>query len=311
MPQDGRISLRVAGRPVDVRVSTLPSGHGERVVLRLLDKSAGRLDLEQLGMRAESRDELEQLLQRPHGIFLVTGPTGSGKTTTLYAALDYLNSRQRNIMTVEDPIEYYLDGISQTQVNTRVDMSFARGLRAILRQDPDVVMVGEIRDLETAEIAVQASLTGHLVLSTLHTNSAVGALTRLRDMGVEAFLLSSSLIGVLAQRLVRRLCAECKTPLPVGDAEQALLGAEIKPTVLYQAHGCEACGQSGYRGRIGVFELVPIDQRLQSLIHDQAAEHELERHARTLSPSLRADCRQRVLQGETSLEEFIRITREA
>ncbi|MCB1719342.1 MAG: Flp pilus assembly complex ATPase component TadA, partial [Candidatus Competibacteraceae bacterium] len=173
LPQDGRISLRVAGRPVDVRVSTLPSGHGERVVLRLLDKSAGRLDLEQLGMRAESRDELEQLLQRPHGIFLVTGPTGSGKTTTLYAALDYLNSRQRNIMTVEDPIEYYLDGISQTQVNTRVDMSFARGLRAILRQDPDVVMVGEIRDLETAEIAVQASLTGHLVLSTLHTNSAV------------------------------------------------------------------------------------------------------------------------------------------
>ena len=315
LPQDGRISLRVAGRPVDVRVSTLPAGHGERVVLRLLDKSAGRLDLEQLGMHGRDRQSLEQLLQRPHGIFLVTGPTGSGKTTTLYAALDYLNSRQRNIMTVEDPIEYYLDGISQTQVNPRVDMSFARGLRAILRQDPDVVMVGEIRDLETAEIAVQGSLTGHLVLSTLHTNSAVGALTRLRDMGVEAFLLSSSLIGVLAQRLVRRLCPQCKTPAPVGPAEHELLGVPgdepVKPAMLYQARGCEACVHSGYRGRVGVFELVPIDQRLQTLIHDQAPEHELETQARTHSPSLRADCRQRVLQGETSLEEFIRITREA
>jgi general secretion pathway protein E len=311
LPQDGRISLRVAGRPVDVRVSTLPAGHGERVVLRLLDKSAGRLDMVQLGMRAPDRKILQSLLQRPHGILLVTGPTGSGKTTTLYAALDYLNSRQHNIMTVEDPIEYYLDGISQTQVNNRVDMSFARGLRAILRQDPDVVMVGEIRDLETAEIAVQASLTGHLVLSTLHTNSAVGALTRMRDMGVEAFLLASSLIGVLAQRLVRRLCSHCKAPVPVGDAERALLGEELTAAVLYQARGCEQCGQSGYRGRIGVFELIPIDTALQSLIHDQAAEQVLERQARAHSPGLRADCRDRVLQGDTSLEEFVRITREA
>ena len=311
LPQDGRISLRVAGRPVDVRVSTLPAGHGERVVLRLLDKSAGRLDLEQLGMREPDRRAMQQLLQRPHGIFLVTGPTGSGKTTTLYAALDFLNSRQRNIMTVEDPIEYYLDGISQTQVNTRVDMSFARGLRAILRQDPDVVMVGEIRDLETAEIAVQASLTGHLVLSTLHTNSAVGALTRLRDMGVESFLLSSSLIGVLAQRLVRRLCPQCKAPASVGPAEHELLGADTRPAMLYQSRGCESCSHSGYQGRVGVFELVPVDSHLQTLIHDQAPEHELERHARALSPSLRADCRQRVLQGDTSLEEFIRITRDS
>ncbi|HHH44867.1 MAG TPA: type II secretion system protein GspE, partial [Gammaproteobacteria bacterium] len=193
LPQDGRISLRVAGRAVDVRVSTLPSGHGERVVLRLLDKQAGRLDLEHLGMAAETRDRIDELIRKPHGIVLVTGPTGSGKTTTLYAALERLNNKRRNIMTVEDPIEYYLDGIGQTQVNTKVEMSFARGLRAILRQDPDVVMVGEIRDLETAEIAVQASLTGHLVFSTLHTNSAVGAVTRLRDMGVEPFLLSSSL----------------------------------------------------------------------------------------------------------------------
>ncbi|MDX1656939.1 MAG: ATPase, T2SS/T4P/T4SS family, partial [Candidatus Competibacteraceae bacterium] len=204
LPQDGRISLRVAGRPVDVRVSTIPAGHGERVVLRLLDKREGRLDLQHLGMISQGETLLDKLLHRPHGILLVTGPTGSGKTTTLYAGLTRLNDHKRNIMTVEDPIEYYLDGVSQTQVNTKVDMSFARGLRAILRQDPDVVMVGEIRDLETAEIAVQASLTGHLVLSTLHTNSAVGAITRLRDMGVEPFLLSSSLIGVLAQRLVRR-----------------------------------------------------------------------------------------------------------
>ncbi|MCC6303048.1 MAG: Flp pilus assembly complex ATPase component TadA, partial [Gammaproteobacteria bacterium] len=210
LPQDGRISLRIAGRAVDVRVSTLPCGHGERVVMRLLDKQAGRLDLEHLGMASEGLARVEHIIRRPHGIILVTGPTGSGKTTTLYAALDRINDRTRNIMTVEDPIEYYIDGISQTQVQTKVDMTFARGLRAILRQDPDIVMVGEIRDLETAEIAVQASLTGHLVLSTLHTNSAIGAVMRLRDMGVEPFLLSSSLLGVLAQRLVRKLCSQCR-----------------------------------------------------------------------------------------------------
>jgi len=203
LPQDGRISLRVAGRAVDVRVSTIPAGHGERVVLRLLDKQAGRLDLTALGMPSGTEALIDSMIHRPHGIVLVTGPTGSGKTTTLYAALERINDNTRNIMTVEDPIEYYIDGIGQTQVNVKVEMTFARGLRAILRQDPDVVMVGEIRDLETAQIAVQASLTGHLVLSTLHTNTAVGAVTRLRDMGIEPFLLSSSLLGVLAQRLVR------------------------------------------------------------------------------------------------------------
>ncbi|MCL4111468.1 UNVERIFIED_CONTAM: hypothetical protein GTU68_002252 [Idotea baltica] len=211
VPQDGRISLRVAGRGVDVRVSTLPSGHNERIVMRLLDKSAGRLNLEHLGMDSNTHNRLKNLIKKPHGIILVTGPTGSGKTTTLYAALTHLNESSRNIMTVEDPIEYYIDGIGQTQVNNKVEMTFARGLRAILRQDPDVVMIGEIRDLETAEIAVQASLTGHLVFSTLHTNTAVGAVTRLRDMGVEPFLLSSSLIGVIAQRLVRLLCNDCKS----------------------------------------------------------------------------------------------------
>ena len=213
LPQDGRISLRIAGRAVDVRVSTMPSGHGERVVMRLLDKNAGRLDLGELGMEPRDRESVDQLIHRPHGIILVTGPTGSGKTTSLYAALQRINDDTRNIMTVEDPIEYYIDGIGQSQVNTKVEMTFARGLRAILRQDPDVVMVGEIRDLETAEIAVQASLTGHLVLSTLHTNTAVGAVTRLRDMGVEPFLLSSSLIGVVAQRLVRVLDPETKESL--------------------------------------------------------------------------------------------------
>ncbi|MEE4378688.1 MAG: type II secretion system ATPase GspE [Candidatus Competibacteraceae bacterium] len=311
LPQDGRISLRVAGRPVDVRVSTLPAGHGERVVLRLLDKREGRLDLQQLGMEATSETLLDQLIHRPHGILLVTGPTGSGKTTTLYGALSRLNDRKRNIMTVEDPIEYYLDGISQTQVNTKVEMSFARGLRAILRQDPDIVMVGEIRDLETAEIAVQASLTGHLVLSTLHTNSAVGAITRLRDMGVEPFLLSSSLIGVLAQRLVRNLCPHCKRSYTATAAENALLGIESEAATILQAPvGCEHCNQSGYRGRTGIFELVTVNSSLQTMIHEGAGEQAMERYARTHTPSIRDDGRRRVLAGDTALEELLRVTRE-
>lgn len=311
LPQDGRISLRIAGRPVDVRVSTIPTGHGERVVLRLLDKGEGRLDLEQLGMDEDRRNEIDHLIHRPHGILLVTGPTGSGKTTTLYAALTRLNDAERNMMTVEDPIEYYLDGISQTQVNSKVDMSFARGLRAILRQDPDVVMVGEIRDLETVQIAIQASLTGHLVLSTLHTNSAVGAITRLRDMGVEPFLLSSSLMGVLAQRLVRRLCPNCREPYAASevDCEELALPAEDPPTI-YRARGCSECNHLGYRGRYGVFELVLVDEPMRSMIHDGAGEQELERHARSRTPSILDDGRRRVLAGQTTLEEMLRVLRE-
>ena len=223
LPQDGRISLRLGSRAVDVRVSTLPSQHGERAVLRLLDKNNLLLTLDKLGLSACDYEKLQHLIKQPHGILLVTGPTGSGKSTTLYAVLSALNSQERNILTVEDPIEYELEGIGQTQVNSRLDMTFARGLRAILRQDPDIVMVGEIRDGETAQIAVQASLTGHLVMSTLHTNSATGAVTRLRDMGIESFLLSSSLIGVLAQRLVRRLCPECRQPQAAGPHQRALL----------------------------------------------------------------------------------------
>ncbi|NLO78731.1 MAG: type II secretion system ATPase GspE [Xanthomonadaceae bacterium] len=311
LPQDGRISLRIAGRAVDVRVSTLPSGHGERVVMRLLDKQAGRLDLEQLGMPAQLRQYVDELIHRPHGIILVTGPTGSGKTTTLYAALSRLNNATRSILTVEDPIEYYIDGIGQTQVNPKVDMSFARGLRAILRQDPDVVMVGEIRDLETAEIAVQASLTGHLVLSTLHTNTAVGAVTRLRDMGVEPFLLSSSLIGVLAQRLVRLLCPHCKQPQQASPSDCRLLGVDpAEPPVIYGPRGCERCRQTGYIGRGGIFELVLVDERMRAMIHDGASEQALEAQARLKTPSLRQDGMQRVLAGQTSLEEVLRVSSE-
>ncbi|HNN29242.1 MAG TPA: ATPase, T2SS/T4P/T4SS family, partial [Agitococcus sp.] len=247
----------------------------------------------------------------PHGIILVTGPTGSGKTTTLYASLTELNDNSRNILTVEDPIEYQLEGIGQTQVNTKVDMTFARGLRAMLRQDPDVVMVGEIRDKETAEIAVQASLTGHLVLSTLHTNTAVGAVTRLQDMGIEPFLLASSLLGVVAQRLVRVLCASCRQGVTADEEECTLLGVspQFAPTI-YRPVGCEKCNFNGYRGRLGIYELVVIDDNMRRLIHSHAGEHELEAHARTMSSSIRADGIRKVLKGITTLEEVVRATRE-
>lgn len=311
IPQDGRISLRVGGREVDIRVSTLPSANGERVVLRLLDKQAGRLTLRHLGMNEQDRDQLEQAVKKPHGIILVTGPTGSGKTTTLYAALTTLNDRTRNILTVEDPIEYHLEGIGQTQVNTKVDMTFARGLRAILRQDPDVVMVGEIRDQETADMAVQASLTGHLVLSTLHTNSAIGAVTRLVDMGVEPFLISSSLLGVLAQRLVRVLCNDCKRAYIADAAECELLGVSpAEAPTLYHAEGCEQCRGLGYRGRTGIYELVLFDDTLRTMVHTRASEQDMLRHARELGPSIREDGLRKVREGVTTIEEVLRVTRE-
>lgn len=307
LPQDGRISLKIAGRAVDVRVSTMPSGHGERVVLRLLDKQAGRLDLKSLGMDEKSMNVIDDLIHKPHGIILVTGPTGSGKTTTLYAALARINDNTRNIMTVEDPIEYFIDGIGQTQVNTKVEMTFARGLRAILRQDPDVVMVGEIRDLETAEIAVQASLTGHLVLSTLHTNTAAGAVTRLRDMGIEPFLLSSSLIGVLAQRLVRVLDDDTKVPYPARDYECRTLDLDpADPPTLFRPQSEDSVG---FRGRTGIYELIAVDDAMRTMIHDGASEQQLEKYARTMSPSIRDDGQRRVLEGTTTLEEVLRVTR--
>jgi general secretion pathway protein E len=311
LPQDGRITLRIGGRAVDVRVSTMPTSHGERAVLRILDKQSSHLDLAQLGMESKMEKLLRELITRPHGIILVTGPTGSGKTTTLYAALTLLNDKKRNILTVEDPIEYDLTGIGQTQVNTKINMTFARGLRAILRQDPDVVMVGEIRDLETAQIAIQASLTGHLVLSTLHTNSAIGAITRLDDMGVEPFLLSSSLTAVIAQRLIRLLCDKCKKPVPALASECALMGipAENPPTI-YHAEGCPNCRHTGYSGRSSVCEVIAIDDELRTMIHDGVSEQKMRKHARILFPSLRQEGYRRVLLGETSLEEILRVTSE-
>ncbi|NMP04929.1 type II secretion system ATPase GspE [Pseudoalteromonas arctica] len=311
IPQDGRISLRIAGRAVDVRVSTMPSSFGERVVLRLLDKNNARLNLEDLGMTADNRALFSDLISKPHGIILVTGPTGSGKSTTLYAGMSQINSRDRNILTVEDPIEYEIPGIGQTQVNAKVDMTFARGLRAILRQDPDVVMVGEIRDLETAQIGVQASLTGHLVMSTLHTNTASGAITRMEDMGVEPFLLSSSLLGVLSQRLVRTLCNTCKEGHTADEHECQLLGVpfESQPTI-YRAVGCEECNFNGYRGRTGIHELLVVDETIREMIHNGKGEQSVEKYIRKRSPSIRQDGCSRVLVGRTTLEEVLRVTRE-
>ncbi|PAV25617.1 general secretion pathway protein E [Tamilnaduibacter salinus] len=309
VPQDGRISLRVAGREVDIRVSTMPASNGERIVLRLLDKQAAMLNLESLGMMPRDLELMKRLIHQPYGILLVTGPTGSGKSTSLYAALTEINDRSRNILTVEDPIEYNLSGIGQTQVNTKVDMTFARGLRAILRQDPDVVMIGEIRDLETAEIAVQASLTGHLVMSTLHTNTAVGAITRLIDMGIEPFLISSSLVGILAQRLVRVLCSECREPHKADEEECEFLQQDPdNPPTIYRATGCPECNQLGYRGRLGIYELVEVGESLRNLIHRNAGELDLEYEARHHGPSIHADGVAKVLDGRTTIEEVLRVT---
>ena len=311
LPQDGRISLRVAGRPVDVRVSTIPTGHGERVVMRLLDKQAERLDLARLGMDQATLQNIDKLIHEPHGIVLVTGPTGSGKTTTLYAALSRLDATAQNIMTVEDPVEYDLDGISQTQINTRIEMSFARALRTILRQDPDVVMIGEIRDLETAQIAIQASLTGHLVFATLHTNDSVSAVTRLVDMGVEPFLLASSLIGVVAQRLVRRLCVNCRQPYAPGTAQLQALGLAPVDGNFFSAHGCSTCNHTGYKGRTGIYELMMIDENVRRMIHDRTSEQMLRDYVSTGGAvSLRDDGMRWAALGIISLEEVIRVTRE-
>jgi len=295
LPQDGRITLRVGGKPVDVRVSTLPTGHGERAVLRLLDKEGGRLDLQQLGMSQNTQAQFDHLISQPHGIVLVTGPTGSGKTTTLYAALTRLNAVTTNILTVEDPVEYELPGVGQTQVNARIDMSFAKALRAILRQDPDVIMIGEIRDLETAQIAVQASLTGHLVLATLHTNDAAAAVTRLLDMGIEPFLLSSSLLGVAAQRLVRKLCSHCRQ----FDGQH------------WHDVGCDKCGNTGYHGRVGIYELLMTTDAIREQIHNRASEADIRNSAqRNGMQSMREDGERWLRDGTTTEAELLRVTKE-
>jgi general secretion pathway protein E len=316
LPQDGRVRVKIAGRDVDLRLSTVPTGFGERIVLRILDKQSVILDLESLGFRKENLDILHELIERPHGIILVTGPTGSGKTTTLYAALSKINTPDRNILTIEDPVEYQLPGIGQMQVNRKIDFTFARGLRAILRQDPDVVLIGEIRDLETAENAVQASLTGHLVFATLHTNDAPGAFTRLTDMGVEPFLTASSVNAVIAQRLVRKLCKSCKVPyVPLTD-ELVRIGfkdpdAARAEGTFFKAVGCSECYQTGYRSRMGIHELMIVTDDVRSLVMQNAAANILKKAAVAGGmKTLRDDGALKAMAGHTSLDEVMRVTAE-
>lgn len=311
LPQDGRTAFRIAGKEVDVRVSTIPASNGERVVMRLLDKQEGRRDLGNLGMNQHCLATMEALIKKPHGVILATGPTGSGKSTTLYACIDTLNDRTRNILTVEDPIEYDVEGIGQTQVNSKADMTFAKGLRAILRQDPDVVMVGEIRDPETAEIAVQASLTGHLVLSTIHTNTALGAITRLENMGVQPYLLSASIVGLVAQRLVRVLCPQCRQAYQADDFECEFLNVDPhKPLTIYRAIGCDECAKEGYKGRVGIYEVVSVDDQLRQMIHSGASELDLEKYAHRQFQNISDDGRAKVLDGTTSVDEVLRRIKE-
>ena len=311
IPQDGRISLAIGDKSLDVRVSTLPSQYGERVVLRLLDKADQQLNIIQLGMSKKLNNQFQESLLEPNGIVLVAGPTGSGKTTSLYAGITFLNDQSRNILTVEDPVEYALLGIGQTQVNTKVGMDFATGLRAILRQDPDVVMVGEIRDRETAEIAIQASLTGHLVLSTIHTNSAVSVVTRLKDMGIEPFLLSSTIKAIISQRLVRKLCDFCKKPSKVTSAEYKIIETvddSIKET--FAANGCDKCGFTGFSGRFGIYEAVFVNENIKKMIHNDSSEKEISDYAFKKSNKLIHSGIQSVVDGYTSLDEVLRICRE-
>lgn len=314
LPQDGRIGLKIAGKDVDIRVSTVPTRYGERIVMRLLDKANAIIDLDSLGLVETVKVPLQRLIHKSHGIILVTGPTGSGKTTTLYACISQINSEDKNILTVEDPVEYELAGVGQMQVNPKINFTFATGLRSILRQDPDVIMVGEIRDLETAEIAVQASLTGHLVFSTLHTNDAPGAATRLIDMGVEPFLISSSVLAILAQRLLRTLCPDCKIPVTLTDEqcqELRLDPGKIKSIPIFgpREEGCKTCQFTGYKGRMGIHELLIIDDAVRAKIMQRADSPQVRAAARELS-TLRADGAKKILRGLTSFEEVIRVTQE-
>ena len=312
LPQDGRIRRRIAGKDIDVRVSTIPTAHGERVVMRILDRSNILLSLEDLGFAPPVYKSFVHLVTRPHGIILVSGPTGSGKTTTLYAALSRINSPDINILTVEDPVEYQLGGVGQMQVNSKIDLTFASGLRAFLRQDPDVIMVGEIRDRETAEIAIQASLTGHLVLSTVHTNDAPGAVTRLVDMGVEPFLVSSTLIGVLAQRLVRNLCSNCKTPYtPTADELAEVRQPPQSGLTFYKENGCSECLETGYRGRSGIYELLTVDDDVRPLILRNADAGTIKRKAvENGMATLLGDGVRKVMAGKTTTEEILRVAKD-
>jgi general secretion pathway protein E len=313
MPQDGRSSVRLGQREVDLRVSTVPTNFGERSVLRLLDKSTGVLALEELGLWKDDLKKLDSLLHRAHGVIFVTGPTGSGKSTSLYAYLNRINSAEKNVLTIEDPIEYQLEGISQIQVANKKGMTFATSLRHVLRQDPDVIMVGEVRDIETARMAIQSSLTGHLVFSTLHTNDSAGAVSRLLDLGVEPYLVSSSVIAIIAQRLVRRICPECKQPTEPQENDLRMLGLdssqEAKDTTFYVGAGCERCFQTGYRGRTGIYEVMLIDEQIQELIFRQETAGCIKRHALDMGmPTLRMDGARKVLAGTTTVSEVLRVT---
>jgi len=312
LPQDGRIRVSLPGRRVDIRVSTIPTVHGESIVMRLLDRASVFLPLERLGFASETLKRLERLIVRPHGIILVTGPTGSGKTTTLYGALDKINSPDRKIITIEDPVEYQLKGVNQIPVKPKIGLSFATGLRHIVRQDPDVILVGEIRDLETVDIAIQAALTGHLVFSTLHTNDAPGAIPRLQDMGAEPYLIASVLEAVLAQRLVRRICEGCRVRHAPSAADIEALGVTAPPgTQLYRGRGCDACRGTGYRGRTGIYELFGITEDVRSLILRRASSREIRRHAVEAGMStLRQDGWAKACEGVTTIEEILRVTQE-
>ena len=316
LPQDGRIRLKIAGRDIDIRVATAPTIQGERITLRLLDQASVHIGLDEIGMSPVTLNKVNKLITKPHGIVLVTGPTGSGKTTTLYASLSVINSPDKNILTIEDPVEYQLQGISQTPVNPKIELTFASGLRSFLRHDPDVIMVGEIRDAETADIAIQASLTGHLVFSTIHTNDAAGAFTRLIDMGVEPFLVASSLLANLAQRLVRRLCLNCRQPY-VPTAEELAEIAQTAESVaahggyLYRPVGCEECMDTGYKGRLGIFELLEVSDEVRALVMQRSDASSIKRQALLDGmESLRVDGGNKVLAGITSLEEVLRVTQE-
>ncbi len=312
LPQDGRIRIKIAGKDIDVRLSTLPTSHGERIVMRLLDKSNVMLDLKTIGLSDKNYQKILEVIYKPHGIFLVTGPTGSGKTTTLYACLSKIYSVEKNIITVEDPVEYQLEGIGQIQINPKIDLTFANGLRSILRQDPDVIMIGEIRDSETAEIAVQASLTGHFVFSTLHTNDSFGAVTRLTDMEIEPFLVSSSLVAVLAQRLIRKVCLECRKPVTPTDDELKILNIKkeyIKGGVIYKAQGCDKCQGTGYKGRSGIYEFLPIDDEIRGLILKSVDSVTIKKAALARGMlTLRDDGALKVAEGVTTIEEVLKAT---
>jgi general secretion pathway protein E len=313
LPQDGRIRLKIAGRDYDVRLSTIPIAHGERVVLRLLPRTQDLLNLERIGFNEKQRAVLEKLIVRPNGIILVTGPTGSGKTTTLYAALSRINSTDKNIITIEDPVEIQLPGVGQIEVKPGIGLTFANGLRSVLRQDPNVILVGEIRDLETAEIAIQASLTGHLVFSTLHTNDAASAITRLVDMGVEPFLVASSLVAVLAQRLVRVLCKDCREGYEATSEELREIGVKPpdRPIKLYRPQGCAGCNYSGYRGRLGIFEVMLVDDAIRQMVSGNVDSKSIKHKAQQGGMhSLRSDGARKVLQGITSVAEILRATEE-